>query len=149
MRVTLQRVQEATVKVDQRDIGHINQGLLLFVGIAPTDNEVIVTQMAQKISKLRIFEDQNGKMNLNVQQVSGGLLSISQFTLYADVHKGNRPSFQAAACPDLAKKLYQCFNQQLQQFVQIPIATGIFGADMQIQALNDGPVTINLELEHA
>lgn len=149
MRVTLQRVKQATVQVDQKELSHIEQGLLLFVGIAPTDDERIITKMAQKISKLRIFEDPNGKMNLNVQQVGGSLLSISQFTLYADVHKGNRPSFQDAAKPDLANRLYQDFNQQLKQIAKVPVATGSFGADMQIQALNDGPVTINLELEHA
>lgn len=149
MRVTLQRVKQATVQVNQKELSHIDQGLLLFVGIAPTDDERIMTKMAQKISKLRIFEDPNGKMNLNVQQVGGSLLSISQFTLYADVHKGNRPSFQDAAKPDLANRLYQDFNQQLKQIAKVPVATGSFGADMQIQALNDGPVTINLELEHA
>ena len=149
MRITLQRVKQATVQVNLKELSHIDQGLLLFVGIAPTDDERIMTKMAQKISKLRIFEDPNGKMNLNVQQVGGSLLSISQFTLYADVHKGNRPSFQDAAKPDLANRLYQDFNQQLKQIAKVPVATGSFGADMQIQAINDGPVTINLELEHA
>lgn len=149
MRVTLQRVKSAQVTVAGREIGAIQQGLLLFVGIAPTDDPTIVTKMAQKIVKLRIFEDAAGKMNLSLPQVNGGILSISQFTLYADTRKGNRPSFQDAAQPELAAQLYQTFNRALTNDLGQPVATGEFGADMQITAVNDGPVTINMELDHA
>lgn len=149
MRVTLQRVKSAQVTVAGREIGAIQQGLLLFVGIAPTDDPAIVTKMAQKIVKLRIFEDAAGKMNLSLPQVNGGILSISQFTLYADTRKGNRPSFQDAAPPELAAQLYQTFNRALTNDLGQPVATGEFGADMQITAVNDGPVTINMELDHA
>lgn len=149
MRVTLQRVKSAQVTVAGREIGAIQQGLLLFVGIAPTDDPAIVTKMAQKIVKLRIFEDAAGKMNLSLPQVNGGILSISQFTLYADTRKGNRPSFQDAAQPELAAQLYQTFNRALTNDLGQPVAIGEFGADMQITAVNDGPVTINMELDHA
>lgn len=149
MRVTLQRVKSAQVTVAGREIGAIQQGLLLFVGIAPTDDPAIVTKMAQKIVKLRIFEDAAGKMNLSLPQVDGGILSISQFTLYADTRKGNRPSFQDAAQPELAAQLYQTFNRALTNDLGQPVAIGEFGADMQITAVNDGPVTINMELDHA
>lgn len=149
MRVTLQRVKSAQVTVAGREIGAIQQGLLLFVGIAPTDDPAIVTKMAQKIVKLRIFEDAAGKMNLSLPQVNGGILSISQFTLYADTRKGNRPSLQDAAPPELAAQLYQTFNRALTNDLGQPVATGEFGADMQITAVNDGPVTINMELDHA
>ncbi|MFD1465758.1 D-aminoacyl-tRNA deacylase [Lapidilactobacillus mulanensis] len=146
MRVTLQRVKYAKVEVAGQALGRIDMGLLLFVGISPTDNPTVLQKMAHKIVNLRIFEDEQGKMNLNVQQVGGGILSISQFTLYADTHKGNRPSFQDAAKPEQANVLYQQFNQELEQMRNQPVATGEFGADMQITALNDGPVTINLEI---
>lgn len=149
MRVTLQRVKSAQVTVAGREIGAIQQGLLLFVGIAPTDDPAIVTKMAQKIVKLRIFEDAAGKMNLSLPQVNGGILSISQFTLYADTRKGNRPSLQDAAPPELAAQLYQTFNRALTNDLGQPVAIGEFGADMQITAVNDGPVTINMELDHA
>lgn len=149
MRVTLQRVKSAQVTVAGREIGAIQQGLLLFVGIAPTDDPAIVTKMAQKIVKLRIFEDAAGKMNLSLPQVDGGILSISQFTLYADTRKGNRPSFQDAAQPELAAQLYQTFNRALTNDLGQPVSIGEFGADMQITAVNDGPVTINMELDHA
>ncbi len=148
MRVTLQRVKSAQVTVAGEELGAIQQGLLLFVGIAPTDELATINQMAAKIVKMRIFEDQAGKMNLSLPQVQGNILSISQFTLYADTRKGNRPSFQGAAQPTLAKQLYQAFNQALTHELGQPIATGEFGADMLITAVNDGPVTINLELPH-
>ncbi|WP_125766359.1 D-aminoacyl-tRNA deacylase [Lapidilactobacillus wuchangensis] len=149
MRVTLQRVKSAQVTVAGQEIGAIQQGLLLFVGIAPDDDAIIVRKMAQKIVKMRIFEDTDGKMNLSLAQINGHILSISQFTLYADTRKGNRPSFQDAAQPALAEQLYQEFNRALTNELGQPVATGEFGADMQITAVNDGPVTINLELPHA
>lgn len=149
MRVTLQRVRAAEVTVAGATLGKIDQGLLLFVGIGPADTPAVVAKMAAKVARLRIFEDDAGKMNLNVQQINGGVLSISQFTLYADTHKGNRPSFQDAAQPALAEELYKVFNHELSAQLGQQVATGQFGADMTITAVNDGPVTINLELPHA
>lgn len=146
MRITLQRVRSADVRVEGREIGRIGQGLLLFVGISPTDNDAVLQKMAHKVVNLRIFEDEQAKMNLNIQQVEGRILSISQFTLYADTHRGNRPSFQDAAKPELANQRYQQFNRELETQLGQSIAAGEFGADMQINALNDGPVTINLEI---
>ncbi|WP_125604419.1 D-aminoacyl-tRNA deacylase [Lapidilactobacillus bayanensis] len=147
MRVTLQRVKSAQVTVNEQVIGQIETGLLLFVGISPADTEQQVDKMVHKIVSLRIFEDENEKMNLNIHQINGGILSISQFTLYADTHKGNRPSFQDAAKPDLAEPLYNTFNQRLTVALGQPVQVGKFGANMQITTLNDGPVTINLECE--
>lgn len=147
MRVTLQRVKSASVTVDQKVIGQIEAGLLLFVGISPSDTEQQLDKMVHKIVNLRIFEDENDKMNYNVQQINGGILSISQFTLYADTHKGNRPSFQDAAKPAIAQPLYNTFNERLAAELGQPVQVGEFGADMQIAALNDGPVTINLEVD--
>lgn len=146
MRVTLQRVKSASVTVDQKVLGQIETGLLLFVGICPTDSQAQIEKMVHKIVNLRIFEDENEKMNYNVSQVNGGILSISQFTLYADTRKGNRPSFQDAAKPELALQLYQAFNDCLAQELGQSVQIGEFGANMQINALNDGPVTINLEV---
>ncbi|MGK4178555.1 D-aminoacyl-tRNA deacylase [Lapidilactobacillus dextrinicus] len=147
MRVTLQRVKSASVTVDQQQLGKIQAGLLLFVGISPTDTEQQLAKMAHKIVNLRIFEDEDEKMNQNVQQVNGGILSISQFTLYADTHKGNRPSFQNAAKPEIAKPLYLAFNHYLEAELGQVVQVGEFGANMQITAINDGPVTINLEVD--
>lgn len=147
MRVTLQRVKSASVTVDQQQLGEIQAGLLLFVGISPTDTEQQLAKMAHKIVNLRIFEDEDEKMNQNVQQVNGGILSISQFTLYADTHKGNRPSFQNAAKPEIAKPLYLAFNHYLEAELGQAVQVGEFGANMQITAVNDGPVTINLEAD--
>lgn len=148
MRVTLQRVKSANVSVAGAVIGQIQRGLVLFVGISPTDTAAEFTKMANKIAKLRIFEDDQEKMNLNVQQVGGQILSISQFTLYADTRKGNRPSFTAAAKPDQAEAGYLAFNFILASLLAQPIPTGKFGADMTVTAVNDGPVTINLEVAH-
>lgn len=147
MRVTLQRVKSASVTVDQQQLGKIQAGLLLFVGISPTDTKQQLAKMAHKIVNLRIFEDEDEKMNQNVQQVNGGILSISQFTLYADTHKGNRPSFQNAAKPEIAKPLYLAFNHYLEAELGQVVQVGEFGANMQITAINDGPVTINLEVD--
>ncbi|WP_261805549.1 D-aminoacyl-tRNA deacylase [Lapidilactobacillus luobeiensis] len=148
MRVTLQRVKSASVSVAGTTVGQIKQGLVLFVGIAPEDTTQELTKMANKIAKLRIFEDDQQKMNLNLQQVGGEILSISQFTLYADTRKGNRPSFTAAAKPDQAEAGYLAFNALLADLLQQPIPTGEFGADMTVTVVNDGPVTINLEVAH-
>ena len=144
MKVVIQRVSEASVTIDGQIHGEIKKGFLLLVGIQDADNEEIIQKMADKIYRVRIFEDENEKMNLSLPQVGGEILSISQFTLYADCKKGNRPSFTNAGKPDLATTLYDQFNQKLQE-QGMHVETGIFGADMKIELLNDGPVTIVLD----
>ncbi|MSD84495.1 D-tyrosyl-tRNA(Tyr) deacylase [Lactobacillus curvatus] len=141
MRVVLQRVSQASVTIDQTIVGKINRGFLLLVGICDDDTEADLDYLVKKISQLRVFEDQNGKMNLALAQVDGAILSVSQFTLFANTKKGNRPSFIAAGQPDVAKRLYEQFNQKLAA-TGIDVATGTFGADMQVALVNDGPVTI-------
>lgn len=141
MRVVLQRVSQASVTIDQTIVGKINRGFLLLVGICDDDTEADLDYLVKKISQLRVFEDQNGKMNLALAQVDGAILSVSQFTLFANTKKGNRPSFTAAGQPDVAKRLYEQFNQKLAA-TGIDVATGTFGADMQVALVNDGPVTI-------
>lgn len=144
MKVVIQRVSEASVTIDGQIHGEIKKGFLLLVGIQDADNEEIIRKMADKIYRMRIFEDENEKMNLSLPQVGGEILSISQFTLYADCKKGNRPSFTNAGKPELATTLYDQFNQKLQE-QGMHVETGIFGADMKIELLNDGPVTIVLD----
>lgn len=144
MRVVLQRVKHASCKVDDQITGAIEQGYLLLVGITHEDTVEIVEKMVSKIINLRIFEDENGKMNLSLADVQGSILSISQFTLYADCRKGRRPGFEMAAKPVLAKPLYEKFNQLIEE-ADIHVETGIFGADMKIDLLNDGPVTLILD----
>ena len=117
---------------------------MILVGISDTDDAAIVEKMAQKIAKLRIFEDENGKMNLNLEQINGKILSISQFTLYADCRKGNRPSFDGAGKPEHAEQMYLYFNACMRNEGYI-VEEGIFGADMQVELLNDGPVTMILD----
>lgn len=141
MRVVLQRVSQASVTIDQTIVGKINRGFLLLVGICDDDTEADLDYLVKKISQLRVFEDQDGKMNLALAQVDGAILSVSQFTLFANTKKGNRPSFTAAGQPDVAKRLYEQFNQKLAA-TGITVATGTFGADMQVALVNDGPVTI-------
>lgn len=144
MRVLLQRVTHASVKVDGNVCGQIEQGFLLLVGITDTDTNEIVKKMAAKCAQLRVFEDANGKLNQGLQDVGGRILSISQFTLYADCRKGRRPSFDKAAKGDIAKPLYELFNKELESY-GIAVERGIFGADMKVELLNDGPVTILLD----
>lgn len=144
MKTVIQRVKNASVEIDGSIHGAIKIGYMILVGICDTDTEETVAKMAKKISSLRIFEDENGKMNLNIHQVNGNVLSISQFTLYADCHKGNRPSFTGAGNPEHAKKLYLQFNEELRK-LDIHTEEGIFGADMKVTLLNDGPVTIILD----
>lgn len=141
MRVVLQRVSQASVTIDQTIVGKINQGFLLLVGICDDDTEADLDYLVKKISQLRVFEDPDGKMNLALAQVDGAILSVSQFTLFASTKKGNRPSFTTAGKPDYAKRLYEQFNQKLAA-TGIRVATGEFGADMQVALVNDGPVTI-------
>lgn len=143
MKIVIQRVSQASVTIDGKIAGAIQQGLLLLVGICPEDGQEDIEYAVRKISQMRIFSDQEDKMNLSVQDVGGQILSISQFTLYADTKKGNRPAFTGAAKPDLATSLYDQFNQKLAQTV--PVQTGEFGADMKVSLVNDGPVTIVLD----
>lgn len=144
MRLVIQRVTEASVTIDGNVHGEIGKGFLILVGISDEDDEKVVAKMADKVAKLRIFTDDEDKMNLNVEQVSGSILSISQFTLYADCHKGNRPSFSKAGKPEHAEKLYLTFNEYLRRY-GLRVEEGIFGADMKVRLLNDGPVTIILD----
>lgn len=144
MRVVVQRVAEASVTIDGQVHGAIQNGYLLLVGIADEDDETIVSRMADKIIHLRIFDDENGKMNLSLEQVSGSILSISQFTLYADAKKGNRPSFTKAGKPEHAKAMYLYFNEYLRS-QGVHVEEGIFAADMKVRLLNDGPITILLD----
>lgn len=145
MRVILQRVSHASCTIDGKVTGEIAQGYMALVGICPTDTEEIVKKMADKIVKLRVYSDAEDKMNLSIQDIQGSILSISQFTLYANAKKGNRPSFVGAARPEQAIPLYDFFNATLSNFV--PVQTGVFGADMKIDLCNDGPVTIILDSE--
>jgi D-tyrosyl-tRNA(Tyr) deacylase len=143
MKVVIQRVKEAQVTIDDELVGDISQGLLLLVGVGPDDEQEDLDYAVRKITNMRIFSDDMGKMNLSVQDIKGSILSVSQFTLFADTKKGNRPAFTGAAKPDKAEKMYLDFNESLAQFV--PVETGVFGADMQVSLVNDGPVTIILD----
>ena len=141
MRVLLQRVKQASVEIDGNVNGEIGQGLLLLVGFTENDGDKEIEDLARKVLNARRFSDADDKMNLNLQQVSGSILSISQFTLYAQTRKGNRPSFTRAQNPDIASKNYDKFNEKLRGS-GVQVETGIFGADMQVSLVNDGPVTI-------
>ncbi|AEZ61547.1 D-aminoacyl-tRNA deacylase [Streptococcus infantarius] len=143
MKVVIQRVKEAQVTIDDELVGDISRGLLLLVGVGPDDEQEDLDYAVRKITNMRIFSDDMGKMNLSVQDIKGSILSVSQFTLFADTKKGNRPAFTGAAKPDKAEKMYLDFNEALTQFV--PVETGVFGADMQVSLVNDGPVTIILD----
>jgi D-tyrosyl-tRNA(Tyr) deacylase len=146
MRALLQRVTEASVTVEGKVIGQIGPGLLIFVCAMPKDSHATADALALKISKLRLFKDEAGKMNLSLAQTGGGALVVSQFTLAADTSRGTRPGFSYAAKPDQAKALYQHFAGALGA-LDIPIQTGEFGADMSVALTNDGPVTIWLDTE--
>lgn len=144
MRAVIQRVKEAEVHVQQICIGKINQGLLILLGIHENDTVKDVDYLVKKISKLRIFEDEQGKMNDSITDIQGSILNVSQFTLYANTKKGNRPSFVEAARPEQAVPLYELFNEKIKQ-AGINLQTGEFGADMQVSLINDGPVTIIID----
>ena len=146
MKVIVQRVSNANCKVDGNITGQIENGYMLLVGFGLSDDKTIVEKMAEKVSKLRIFEDEQGKINKSIFDVNGKILSISQFTLYADCSKGNRPSFTNALGGDKAIELYKYFNECLRK-LNLEVEEGIFGADMKISLLNDGPVTIILDSE--
>ncbi|MBQ9295609.1 MAG: D-tyrosyl-tRNA(Tyr) deacylase [Paludibacteraceae bacterium] len=145
MRVVVQRCTHAEVRIDNLSVGKIGRGFMLLVGITETDGLTEVQQIAKKVAQMRIFEDEAGKMNLSLGEVGGEILSISQFTLYADCRKGNRPSFIRAARPEQAELLYDYFNQVLREQYSLKVQTGQFGADMKVDFVNDGPVTIILD----
>lgn len=144
MRVVIQKALASSVTIDGTVVGQIDKGFVLLVGITHDDTEEDVLYCANKISKMRLFEDEAGKMNLSLQEVGGELLSISQFTLFANTAKGNRPSFVEAARPEQARHLYERFNATLRA-QGLTVATGEFGAMMQVKIINDGPVTIVLD----
>jgi D-tyrosyl-tRNA(Tyr) deacylase len=145
MRLVIQRVREASVTVDDQVTGQIGPGLLVLAGFAPTDNPASLTWMCRKLVQLRIFGDENGQMNRSVLDLGGQILVVSQFTLLADARKGNRPSYIGAAPPAVAEPLYEQFVAMVAAELGRPVPTGIFGADMQVRLLNDGPVTIVLD----
>ena len=147
MRILIQRVISANVVVDGGVTGAIDHGLLLLVGVTHTDTEAIVDRMADKVVKLRIFSDEKGLMNRSVIDVGGGLLAVSQFTLYADAKGGNRPSYTAAARPEQASPAFDRFVSKLAARLGKPVSAGVFGADMKVTLVNDGPVTIWLDSE--
>lgn len=144
MRVVLQRVSHACVRVDGAVTGEIGKGFLVLLGVAETDTEAAADRMADKICKLRIFEDEEGKTNLSLADVGGGILVVSQFTLYADCHKGNRPSFVKAGQPEKANQLYEYFLERCREHAK-KVECGRFGADMKVELINDGPFTLVLE----
>lgn len=144
MKLVIQRVKNAKVEVEGNIVGKIGKGFLVLVGITHTDTKKEADYLVKKLCKLRIFEDENGKMNLGLKDVGGELLIISQFTLYADCSEGNRPSFVNAAKPEMANVLYEYFCEECKKN-EIKVEKGIFGADMKVSLLNDGPVTIILE----
>ena len=144
MRIVLQRVSHASVTVEEKVIGQIQRGFLLLVGVTHDDAMEDMEYLVRKIVQMRIFEDEEGKLNRSIQDIGGEILSVSQFTLYADTKKGNRPSFSKAAPGDVAIDMFEQFNGLLRD-TGIPVETGQFGADMKVELLNDGPVTILLD----
>jgi D-aminoacyl-tRNA deacylase len=144
MRVVVQRSKKAKVTVEEKIVGQISKGLVLLVGVTHVDTEADAVFLAEKIANLRIFEDDAGKMNLSLIDVGGEILSISQFTLYGDCRKGRRPNFMDAARPDQANLLYESFNRFLRN-KEIKVETGIFGAMMDVELTNDGPVTLIID----
>ena len=145
MRVIVQRCLESSVSINNKIVGKINYGLVLLVGFTDGDNDKIIDKVVNKILKLRIFDDDNGVMNISILDVGGSILSISQFTLYGDIKKGNRPSYSKAMNGENASILYDLFNTKLKEHVEVK--TGMFGADMSISIINNGPVTIIIESE--
>ena len=146
MRFVIQRTTGAQVSVDGEVTGRVGKGLVVLIGVSATDTEEIADRMTDKMLKLRIFEDENGKTNLDLAKVGGGLLLISQFTLYADCRKGNRPSFTGAGEPGESQRLYELFVERARRDCG-HVATGEFGADMQVSLVNDGPFTICLDTD--
>lgn len=148
MRIVIQRVREASVKINDEIVGEIEQGLLVLLGIEHVDSELDADYLIQKLIHLRIFGDEEGKMNLSVSDISSDLLIVSQFTLFADTKKGNRPSFIRSARPEQAIPLYDYFLSQLKKSFSGKIENGVFGANMQVELINDGPVTIIMDSKH-
>ena len=146
MKLVVQRVKKASVEVEGKKVGSIEKGYLVLLGVTHTDTKETADYLVKKLCNLRVFEDENGKMNLNIKQVGGSLLIVSQFTLYGDCTEGNRPSFTNAAKPEMANELYEYFCDKCLEN-NIKVERGIFGADMKVRLLNDGPVTIILERE--
>lgn len=145
MKLVIQRVSQAQVAINQEVVGAIQQGLMILVGISPEDSQEDLDYAVRKLLNMRIFSDDTGKMNLSIQDIKGSILSVSQFTLYAETKKGNRPAFTDAAKPDKARAIYDAFNNELAKHV--PVQKGVFGADMQVSLVNDGPVTIILDTQ--
>lgn len=144
MKAVIQRVSHASVKVDGEIKGQIKKGFLVFLGVGQNDSEADAEKLVNKIVKLRIFSDENDKINLSLSDVNGEMLVISQFTLYADCRKGNRPNFIQAGKPDEAERLYEYFADQCKKYVPV-VEKGVFGADMKVELLNDGPFTVILD----
>ncbi|MFQ9515621.1 MAG: D-aminoacyl-tRNA deacylase [Eubacterium sp.] len=144
MRFVIQRVTQASVSVDNEVVGAIDKGFLVLIGVSNEDTKEIADKMVKKMTAMRIFDDENGKTNLGLSDVEGQLLLISQFTLYADCKKGNRPSFIKAGAPDMANEMYEYIISKCKEIVPV-VEKGIFGADMKVSLLNDGPFTIVLE----
>lgn len=142
MRLLIQRVRQASVTIDERVSGAIGKGFLVLLGVTNDDTEEDLEYLAQKLLKIRLFDDENGVMNLDLQQVGGELLVVSQFTLLASTRKGNRPSYIAAAGEPVARPMYERFVRRMEELLGRRVATGEFGADMQVALVNDGPVTI-------
>lgn len=140
----VQRVSNASVEVDSVTISSIGRGLLVFIGAEKGDSEKDIDYLVRKVSQLRVFEDESGKLNYSIKDISGEILVVSQFTLMADCRKGNRPSFEKAERPERAKNLYELFIEKLKD-TEIPVKTGVFGASMKIHLINDGPVTILID----
>lgn len=145
MRAVIQRVSECKVIVNQEIVGQISKGLLVFLGITHTDTSKEIDYLIKKILNLRIFEDEQGKMNVSVNDIQGEVMVVSQFTLYGDTQKGNRPSFIQAAKPEIAIPLYEEFLEKLKKSTTLKIQNGIFGADMKVHLINEGPVTIHID----
>ena len=144
MKIVIQRVKEAKVEVNGKIVGNIKKGFLVLLGVTHEDGKEQVNYLVKKLCNLRVFEDENGKMNLGIKDIQGELLIVSQFTLYADCSNGNRPSFTNAAKPEIANELYEYFCSECQKN-NIKVEKGIFGADMKVSLINDGPVTIIIE----
>lgn len=148
MRALIQRVSQSKVTVENIVCGEISQGLLVFLGVEDSDTQDDIDWLCRKISQLRIFDDPKGVMNLSLQDVQGEALIVSQFTLHASTKKGNRPSYIRAASPEFAKKMYEDFVKTFKQFVKTNVATGVFGAMMNVELINDGPVTIFIDTKN-
>lgn len=146
MKFVIQRVNHASVKVEGEIVGEINKGFLVLIGVSKYDNKSIADTLIKKMCNMRIFEDEGGKTNLSLADVKGELLLVSQFTLYADIRKGNRPSFIEAGAPDMAKELYEYMIEESKKYIPI-VESGIFGADMKVELENDGPFTIIMETD--